>query len=84
VAKHPHLYRSFVVAIEKAGAWGNTHELETALILQKYTKLPDDVMAKMARTAFGTDKIDLTRIQPVLDMAAKNRSAEDSRFARRD
>ena len=70
LAKNPALARRFVAAIEKSAAWANAHQTETGAMLQKYVPLPNDVLAQMTRTDFA-DKLDVGRIQPVLDTAVR-------------
>jgi NitT/TauT family transport system substrate-binding protein len=70
LTKNTALAHRFVRTIERAGVWANAHQSETGAMLLRYSKLSSDVVATMTRTVFA-DKLDLNRIQPVLDTAAK-------------
>jgi NitT/TauT family transport system substrate-binding protein len=70
LAKNPALARRFVAAVEKSATWANAHQAETGAMLQKYVSLPSDVLVQMTRTDFA-DKLDVARIQPVLDAAVR-------------
>ncbi len=71
LAKNRATARKFTAAIAKTAAWANGHRAETGVLLQKFLPLTDDVLAKMTRTRFGTAKLNVAEIQPVLDTAAK-------------
>jgi NitT/TauT family transport system substrate-binding protein len=68
LAAHPDLAAKFVDAIDKANAWSNAHQKETASILVRYTKLSASVAGTMARSTYGTS-LDPALLQPVLDAA---------------
>lgn len=70
LAKNTGLAHRFVQAVEKTAVWANAHRAETGPMLQKYSPLPADVIAKMTRTRFA-DKLDTGMMQPVLDSALK-------------
>jgi NitT/TauT family transport system substrate-binding protein len=70
LAKNPALARRFIAAVEKSAGWANAHQAETGAMLQKYVPLPNDVLAQMTRTDFA-GKLDVSRIQPVLDAAVR-------------
>ena len=70
LAKNRDAARAFLQAMMKTQAWANTHHAETAQILQKVAKLPDDVLAKMVRARFGT-KLDGALLQPLIDSSTK-------------
>jgi ABC-type nitrate/sulfonate/bicarbonate transport system substrate-binding protein len=70
IAKNPVQARAFVSAIEKSATWANTHQSETAAMLQKYVPLTSEVLAQMTRSDFA-DKLDPKGLQPVLDAAAR-------------
>ena len=70
LAKNPLVARRFITAVEKSATWANAHQTETGAMLQKYVPLPADVFAQMTRTDFA-DKLDVSRIQPVIDAAVR-------------
>jgi NitT/TauT family transport system substrate-binding protein len=71
LANNPAAARRFVQAIQKSAPWVNAHPAETGAVLQKYVAIPDDVLAKVVRSQFAAD-LDVARIQPVLDVAARD------------
>ena len=71
LASNPAAARRFVQAIRKSAPWVNAHPAETGAVLQKYVAIPDDVLAKVVRSQFAAD-LDVARIQPVLDVAARD------------
>jgi NitT/TauT family transport system substrate-binding protein len=57
-------------AIYESARWANDHQTDTAAILAKHSKLDYDVIRTMKRTLFATS-LDISGLQPVLDVAAK-------------
>jgi NitT/TauT family transport system substrate-binding protein len=70
LAKNPAVAHRFVQAIERTAAWANTHRAESGTMLEKYSPLAEDVVAKMTRTRFA-EKLDPALMQPVLESALK-------------
>ncbi len=70
LVKNPVATKKFVGAIAKAAAWENGHRAETAVMLQKFLPVSDDVLAKMVRARYA-ERLDPALIQPVLDTALK-------------
>jgi NitT/TauT family transport system substrate-binding protein len=71
LAANPATAHRFVQAIQKSAPWVNAHPGETGAVLQKYVAIPDDVMARVVRSQFAAD-LQVSRIQPVLDVAARD------------
>ncbi len=70
LTKNPAAAQRFVAAIGKAAPWENTHRAQTALMLQKFLPVSDDVLTTMVRARYA-EQFDPALIQPVLDTAAK-------------
>jgi NitT/TauT family transport system substrate-binding protein len=71
LAANPATAHRFVQAIQKSAPWVNAHPVETGAVLQKYVAIPDDVMTRVVRSQFAGD-FQVSRIQPVLDVAARD------------
>jgi NitT/TauT family transport system substrate-binding protein len=70
VQKNPEAAKRTAAALAAAGAWANTHQDDSAVILAKYTKMDLNIVRGMARAPFaGTLRI--TDIQPELDVSTK-------------
>lgn len=69
-AKHPEVVRRYVRVLYEAATYTNAHPDETAPMMAEVTKLPLDVMRKMARAPAATNS-DPALIQPVIDVAAR-------------
>jgi NitT/TauT family transport system substrate-binding protein len=60
----------FIAAVREASAWGNTHHQESAAIISRYSKIPQDTVDQMARAVYGLT-LDPKLIQPPIDVAAR-------------
>jgi NitT/TauT family transport system substrate-binding protein len=67
---HPQAVRDFARITYQAAAYTNTHHAETAPLISQLTKVPLDVIAKMARVE-GATTSDPSLLQPFIDAAAK-------------
>jgi NitT/TauT family transport system substrate-binding protein len=65
---HPDLVRRFRSVILETARWANTHNDESARILEKYTRLA--LPPGMKRVQFA-EKIDPAEMQPLIDAAAR-------------
>ena len=72
-AAHADSIKKFVRVTYDAAKYTNAHHAETAQLIADVTKIPLDVISKMARTNHSTTG-DPSLIQPVIDMAAKYES----------
>jgi NitT/TauT family transport system substrate-binding protein len=70
VAQHTDTLRRFTRALSESTAYVNTHPAETAQLVSDFTKVDIAVVKTMRRTVSGT-RLDVTLIQPVIDVAAK-------------
>lgn len=64
------LARRFVAALRATAVWANGDRPATGAILEKYTKIPHDVIAAMSRLTIG-ERLDPRLIQPVIDVSAR-------------
>jgi len=71
-AKNGPLLRRFNTAMYNTAKWANANHEKSAAILQKYTKISDDVVQRMTRVAFAST-LDPARIQTTLDVAYKEK-----------
>jgi NitT/TauT family transport system substrate-binding protein len=65
---HPDVIRKFVAVMAEAATWANTHQRESAQILEKWTKIhasPD-----MARVVYA-DRLSVAQVQPIIDASAR-------------
>ncbi|HEV8020711.1 MAG TPA: ABC transporter substrate-binding protein [Candidatus Lustribacter sp.] len=67
---NPELIRRFQTAIYAAQKWANTHHVESATILAKYSKMDLALVQRMARAPFA-ESLKVADIQAFLDPAAK-------------
>lgn len=65
---NPDVMKKFVEATIEGGVWANAHPVESAKVLEKYTKIT--VSPTMKRTVFAK-RLDATDIQPLLDASFK-------------
>jgi NitT/TauT family transport system substrate-binding protein len=70
VQKNPSAVRAFTAVLEKAAAYANTHQPQTAPILAKYSGIELATVTHMTRARFETP-LEPRDIQPVIDAAAK-------------
>jgi NitT/TauT family transport system substrate-binding protein len=68
--RNPATVAKFIAAMREASEWANKNHDLSAPILAKYTKIPEDVVARMRRGQFA-DANDPRLVQPVIDAAAK-------------
>lgn len=68
--KNPATVVKFVRAMREASQWANKNHAQSAPILAKYTKIPEEVVARMHRGEFA-DSNDPRLVQPVIDATAK-------------
>jgi NitT/TauT family transport system substrate-binding protein len=64
------LAQRLVAAIHDTAVWANHNRPATAVILQKYSKMTDDTMAKLHRMEFA-EHLDPALIQPIIDASAR-------------
>lgn len=69
LAANPDTARRLVDAAYAIGRWANSHHDESGAIIAKYAKLDDATARTMTRTAYATS-LDLTKVQPLLDVGA--------------
>ena len=69
-AKNPVLAAKFIAAIKEAGQWANANPAASAVILAKYTKIPQPVVDRMKRGQYAETLL-VSDYQPVIDAAAK-------------
>lgn len=62
--------RRFVAAMRATAAWANRNHDASAVILEKYSKIPREVIATMTRLTVG-DTLDPKLIQPVIDATVR-------------
>ena len=62
--------RTFARALRATAAWANKNHAATAVILEKYSKIPRDVIATMNRLEIG-ETLDPKLIQPVIDATVR-------------
>jgi NitT/TauT family transport system substrate-binding protein len=62
--------RAFVRALRTTAAWANKNHAATAVILEKYSKIPREVIATMNRLEIG-ENLDPKLIQPVIDATVR-------------
>lgn len=67
---HRDTVRKVAGAIAKTAVWSNKNHAQTGAILMKYAKLDADTLKTMQRTVFA-DRLDLSLVQPVVDLTAK-------------
>jgi ABC-type nitrate/sulfonate/bicarbonate transport system substrate-binding protein len=65
---HPDIVKKVAQVLADAGTWANAHQTESAVILQKYTKI--DGAGKMRRIVY-VDKLTPAQVQPLIDASAK-------------
>ncbi|HTJ26449.1 MAG TPA: ABC transporter substrate-binding protein [Candidatus Limnocylindria bacterium] len=65
---HPDLVRRFAAAIAQTAAWANTHQAESARVLEKYTKIA--VPSGMRRATWAV-RLDPAQVQPLIDASAR-------------
>ena len=67
---HPDAIARFVRSIHAAAVWANTHPRQTDPIIAKYTKTPEDVVARTPPLPYSESVVSKD-LQPLLDSAAK-------------
>jgi len=68
---NPALARRFVTAIGQTAVWANAHQKETAVILERVTKMQPEQLVSMVRARYG-EKMDPSLMEPLLGLALKN------------
>lgn len=76
-AAHPDQVRRFAAAIAEAGQWANKNPDKSALILQKYSNVPLDMIKASSRTIF-TDQLKPAMIQPTIDLLVRYKQIDGS------
>ena len=69
-AQHPDALRKFADAMYQTARWAKTNHDESAAILQKYAKIPPDLLHSMSRAQYA-DRMNLADMQAVLDVALR-------------
>lgn len=70
IRTHPGVPHAFASAIHDAATWANKHHAETVPMVSAISKVPPDIVAASTRSTFA-ETMDLSLIQPVIDVAAK-------------
>jgi ABC-type nitrate/sulfonate/bicarbonate transport system substrate-binding protein len=65
---HPDIVRKFAEIMAEAGTWANAHQAESALILEKYTKVEN---AGTMRRILYVPRLVPAQVQPLIDASAK-------------
>jgi NitT/TauT family transport system substrate-binding protein len=65
------LARKFVTAIAQTATWANAHHRETAVTLERVTKIEHDVVGSLTRVRFGV-RMDPALMEPILQLAYKD------------
>jgi ABC-type nitrate/sulfonate/bicarbonate transport system substrate-binding protein len=65
---HPDIVRKFAAIMAAAGTWANAHQAESALILEKYTKVEN--AGQMRRITYVAHLVP-AQVQPLIDASAK-------------
>ena len=68
--QNPDVLKRFIASVYDVARWSNTHHIESAAILTKYSKLAEATVRDMTRTEFATS-LDPKMLQPVIDTAGK-------------
>jgi NitT/TauT family transport system substrate-binding protein len=74
---HPDQVRRFAAAVAEAGQWANKNPDKSALILQKYSNVPLDMIKASSRTIF-TDQLKPAMIQPTIDLLVRYKQIDAS------
>jgi len=67
---HISVARQFASAIYETARWANAHQPDSAAILEKYSKISNDVAIRMARATYDTT-LNPAYLQPPLQLAAR-------------
>jgi len=70
VKAHPDVARRFADVMRETAIWANKNPAKSAAILSKYTKIPLESLATMARSTYS-ERNNPAEIQPVIDNAAR-------------
>jgi NitT/TauT family transport system substrate-binding protein len=76
-AAHPDQVRRFAAAVAEAGQWANKNPDKSALILQKYSNVPLEMIKASSRTIF-TDQLKPAMIQPTIDLLVRYKQIDAS------
>jgi ABC-type nitrate/sulfonate/bicarbonate transport system substrate-binding protein len=71
IAKNLALAHRLARAIVQTAVWSNTHQAQTAVVLEKITQVPHDIVVSMQRSRFGT-KLDPALMDPLIRIAAEH------------
>jgi NitT/TauT family transport system substrate-binding protein len=69
-AKNAAVLRRFNTTIYRTAKFANANHDRTGAILQKYTRISDDIVHRMTRVAYA-ERLDPAQIQPTIDIAYK-------------
>ena len=72
---HPDIVKKFVAVMAEAARWANTHQRESAQILEKWTK--GHVLPGMARVVYA-DRLSVAQVQPIIDASARAKALKAS------
>lgn len=75
VTKNPDAVRKLAGAIYDTARWANTHQVESAEILAKYSKIELARVHAMTRVTYATS-LEASQLQPILDVALKYNQIE--------
>jgi len=70
IKAHPAEAEKFAAIMSRTSQWANTHQKESAAILQHHTRITPEVAATMSRVEYATT-LDPKMLQPSIDAAAK-------------
>jgi len=68
--QHPDVLRKFAGVMYQTARWAKTHHDESAAILEKYAKIPPDLLHSMSRAQYA-ERMNLGDMQAVLDVAVR-------------
>lgn len=69
---NPQLARRFTAAVLQTAAFANAHQRETAVTLERITKIPHDIVGSLTRVRFADRPMDPAMMEPLLELALKN------------
>jgi len=65
---HPETIKKFVTVMAEAARWANSHQRESAQILEKWTKV--HATPEMARVVYA-ERLNVAQVQPIIDASAR-------------
>jgi NitT/TauT family transport system substrate-binding protein len=72
LAKNASVAAKFAGAMRQVARWANSHQHDSAPILSRYTKIPPEAAATMARSRYDENsRVEPAVLQPVIDVMVK-------------